>query len=105
MHLGEIYAYIPQVRVKGFSFPMLACDISAIDENLIGWRDELGGYDVHNLIHDVYAITRSKPLHPIFSIVKQFDPKVPSFSLSESQLSLGASQCDPPGLSPLPELN
>jgi len=99
MHLDEIHAFIPQVRVKGVSFPMLTCDISAIDEDLLGWRDQIRGYDVHNLIHDVYAITRSKPLHPIFSIVKQFDPNVSSY--------LSASQPNSPAysLNPMPELN
>ena len=73
-HLDELHGYVPQVKDEGFVFPMLVCDISGIDDNLIGWKDTVRGYSPHNLIDDVQAITQSKPLHPIFSTITQFDP-------------------------------
>eukprot|EP00566_Odontella_aurita_P015796 CAMPEP_0113596990 /NCGR_PEP_ID=MMETSP0015_2-20120614/40688_1 /TAXON_ID=2838 /ORGANISM="Odontella" /LENGTH=277 /DNA_ID=CAMNT_0000504657 /DNA_START=101 /DNA_END=934 /DNA_ORIENTATION=- /assembly_acc=CAM_ASM_000160 len=47
----EIFAYVPQLDFP--PFPMLACDVDDIDQNLIGWNDPHGSYDTHNLIFDV----------------------------------------------------
>lgn len=49
----EIFGYIPQVRVGGFPFPCLCCDIDSIDQSLIGWNDPTKSYDYYNLIFDV----------------------------------------------------
>ena len=67
--------YVPQIQMRGsgFLFPLLACDIEGIDENLIGWRDSQSGYEPHNLSRDVEAIIKSRKLRrPIFSIVRQW---------------------------------
>lgn len=76
----ELHAYIPQVRVPGFVFPLLACDISSngIDEDLIGWKDKDHGYAPHCLVDDVERITKSQMLHAIFSIVQQWKPPIPT---------------------------
>ena len=77
-HLEEVHGYIPQAKVKGFLFPLVACDITGINEDLMGWKDKHHGYTPHSLVNDVHTITGSKILHPIFSIVKQWDPILPS---------------------------
>lgn len=95
----ETFGYIPQLRVPGFHFPLLACDIDGIDVNLIGWRDPYTrrnvsrpheNYDDHNLIYDVPTHGMKRYRHaaleessktgsvienrPIFSIVKHWPP-------------------------------
>jgi hypothetical protein len=79
-HREELHGYIPQVRVPGFVFPLLACDISSngIDENLIGWKDKDHGYAPHSLVDDVERITRCQMLHDIFSIVQQWTSPMPT---------------------------
>ena len=72
IHLEEVHGYIPQAKVKGFTFPFLACDICGIDEDLVGWKDKHQGYRPHNLVNDAKTITASKILLPVFSIVKQW---------------------------------
>mmetsp|Transcript_17239 Transcript_17239/g.23946 ORF Transcript_17239/g.23946 Transcript_17239/m.23946 type:complete len:578 (-) Transcript_17239:207-1940(-) len=47
-----IGAYVPQVKKGGFNYPLLACDTSKIDTELLGWQDPDGSYDEHNLIFD-----------------------------------------------------
>ena len=74
-HREELHGYIPQASVPGFVFPLLACDISGIDEDLIGWKDKANGYGPHSLVEDVQRITGTQILHPIFSIVQQWNPK------------------------------
>ena len=54
--LPEIYGYVPQVKLFGSNYPALICDISTIDENLIGWSDPRFSYDRHNLIFDVPGV-------------------------------------------------
>mmetsp|Transcript_26866 Transcript_26866/g.41186 ORF Transcript_26866/g.41186 Transcript_26866/m.41186 type:complete len:253 (+) Transcript_26866:134-892(+) len=49
----EIFGYVPQIPVGGFPFPLLACDIDDVDQNLVGWNDRQNSYDIHNLIFDV----------------------------------------------------
>lgn len=49
----EIFAYVPQVKLKSLPFPLLACNVDNIDKALIGWNDPAHSYDVHNMIFDV----------------------------------------------------
>jgi hypothetical protein len=72
----EMHGYVPQVEVKEFTYPVLAADISGVDEDLVGWSDSRCGYDPHNLANDIQHIIGHQDLsYPIFSIVKQYDPK------------------------------
>jgi len=49
----EINAYVPQIIDPNLSFPILACDVDSIDQNLIGWNDPHRSYDFHNVLYDV----------------------------------------------------
>jgi hypothetical protein len=73
-HHADVHGFIPQVRVPGFVYPLLAADIAGVDEELIGWKDKSQGYDPYNLIHDIEQISKGKPDRPIFSIVQQYAP-------------------------------
>ncbi|KAL3924069.1 MAG: hypothetical protein SGILL_001273 [Bacillariaceae sp.] len=74
----EMHGYVPQVEAKEFTYPLLAADISGVDDDLIGWSDSRQGYDMNNMVHDIPHIIggddQSITSHPIFSIVKQYDP-------------------------------
>jgi len=50
----EIFGYIPSIKVPGFPYPLLACDLRGIqDMGLIGWSDPTSPYSEHNLVYDV----------------------------------------------------
>ena len=52
----KINGYVPQVRVPGYAFPLLMCDIDDIGVDLIGWEDHFNpqnAYDMNNMIFDV----------------------------------------------------
>jgi hypothetical protein len=78
-HRQEVHGYIPQVVVEGgFAHPLIACDISKVDKDLIGWNDHLQGFEKHNLVSDVRSILKGRePTKPVFSIVKHW-PNSPS---------------------------
>ena len=61
--LPEIYGYVPQVKLFGSNYPALICDISTIDENLIGWIDPAYSYDRHNMIFDVPGVRQKVMKH------------------------------------------
>ena len=52
-NVTEIFGYVPQIKLSNFSFPVLACNVDDIDQELIGWNDHRHSYDHHNLIFDV----------------------------------------------------
>jgi len=52
-NVAEISAYIPQIRIRAFPYPLLACDIDDMPDTLIGWTDTHNTYDIHNLIYDI----------------------------------------------------
>ena len=78
----EIDAYIPMMKVKGFSFPFLLCDVHDIDTNYVGWSDVHEGYKRHNLVNDVSAILarldrdlkKSNVVDLMFATVKEWSP-------------------------------
>ena len=90
-----MFAYVPQVKIKGFPYPFLTCNIDDIDHGLIGWGDEDRGYDDNNLVVDVplpsasqkeetSLNTESEPLldsepsrnsRPVYSPIKHYPTK------------------------------
>lgn len=51
--------YIPQVKIPGFAFPLLICDINDIDTRLIGWKNPRESYEHHSMIFDVHNIMKT----------------------------------------------
>ena len=101
----EINAYVPQIKIPGFAFPFLLCDIDNINDNHIGWCDPHTDYKNHNLVDDVSSILarhdvkldRSTSVARMFSIVKGWEgshtssllPTAPSNSLAGSSSDRG----------------
>ena len=86
-HREELHGYIPQTKIEGFVYPLLACDVGEIDEDILSWKDPHEGYLPHSLVEDVKTITGYTTTRPIFSIVKQWQTrpgKAPSSHTSES---------------------
>lgn len=74
-HRQEVHGYIPQVRDNAFPRPLLACDISQLSLDLIGWKGE-GGYAAHSLFEDAKSILQGRRLPPAaFSLVHYFPAK------------------------------
>lgn len=76
----EISAYIPQINVRAFPFPLIACSLKGVDRQFIGWNDRSDSNDDrHNMIYDVpYEGMEGQgdegASSPIFSIVKHWPP-------------------------------
>ena len=72
-HLFQVRGYIPQRKEPGFSHPLLTCDMTGVDEDLIGWRDNFRGYEYHSLFNDANHILGGRPVNHAFSIFKQWN--------------------------------
>lgn len=91
--LKEKFAYVPQIRVPQLTFPLIACDVSDIDDGLIGWSDPLHSHTYHNIIFDIPALSKgtikkvgerlkrrsildpNAPPTPIFSVISHWPPE------------------------------
>jgi hypothetical protein len=76
----EIEGYIPHVDIPGYEFPFLMCDITNIDDELIGWRGH-NAKDFDTLIYDVPQVLRRRKSkknlmaeNPAFSQVMHWPP-------------------------------
>jgi len=71
----QIKAYVPQVRNKSFSHPLIACDISSINVDHIGFSDPLHKHNFYCLEEDVKVLTRGiKTTDPKLSIIRHWPP-------------------------------
>jgi hypothetical protein len=68
----EIYGYVPQVEDYGFEYPLIACDISDINPELLSWSDpsSVFPFDEHNIMYDVPGLLDEVGDRHVFSIVK-----------------------------------
>jgi len=71
--VSEIKAYVPQVQVGGYVFPLLLCDVDGLKVEEIGWVDpyskkEENPYDKHNIIFDVPSVSARKMKERAISI-------------------------------------
>lgn len=48
-----IEAYIPQILIGSYAFPLLACNIDDVDQKYIGWNDPGTSYDEYNMLFDI----------------------------------------------------
>ena len=71
MQIEVVKSKIHRVKVTGADLNYIGS--ITIDEDLMDWKDETLGYSHHSLVDDVERITGSKILHPIFSIVQQWN--------------------------------
>jgi len=76
----EIEGYIPHVDIPGYAFPFLMCDISGIDDELVGWRG-VCEHKFDNLIDDMPQVLRRRKSkknllaeNPTFSQVMHWPP-------------------------------
>jgi hypothetical protein len=66
----DIFAYVPQVRLASDPFPVLLCDVSGIDHELIGWEDPDQSYEKHSAIYDLPGLKDES----IFSVIQHWPP-------------------------------
>ena len=69
----ERYGYVPRIKSPSFQYPLLACNISAIDPELVDWSDPSSSFpfDEHNLIFDVPDISEGSDKQ-VFSVIKSW---------------------------------
>jgi hypothetical protein len=69
--MKDLVAYIPQTRVAGSLYPLLFCNVSDLNYDLIGWEDHEDPLkDSHNVIYDIEGLANSSVDQSLFSIVK-----------------------------------
>lgn len=90
-NMREPYGYVPQVKSSKFQYPLLACDISAVESDFLDWSDPGTAYpfDKHNLIHDLPGLllspTRSTNSNKkLFSVMKTWQHRHRSKTLQHS---------------------
>eukprot|EP00586_Coscinodiscus_wailesii_P003443 CAMPEP_0172485718 /NCGR_PEP_ID=MMETSP1066-20121228/13867_1 /TAXON_ID=671091 /ORGANISM="Coscinodiscus wailesii, Strain CCMP2513" /LENGTH=987 /DNA_ID=CAMNT_0013251149 /DNA_START=47 /DNA_END=3010 /DNA_ORIENTATION=- len=74
----DIEAYIPEIRVSQIPFPLLACDISDIDTQFLGWEDPDRSFEFYNLLNDMERFLEDKEItggQVNFSTVKYWPPE------------------------------
>lgn len=70
----EIFGYVPQAVIPGALYPTLLCDVSEIDQELVGWDDPADREKItHNAIYDVPGLLNDTG--SLFSIVKHWPPE------------------------------
>lgn len=68
--IPSIYAYVPQAIVAGHLFPVLLCDVSDVNPEVIGWEDPQHSYEFHSAIYDLPELSK----RDVFSIIHQWHP-------------------------------
>mmetsp|Transcript_6684 Transcript_6684/g.12568 ORF Transcript_6684/g.12568 Transcript_6684/m.12568 type:complete len:411 (+) Transcript_6684:948-2180(+) len=75
----EVEGYIPHIRITGYEFPFLICDISNINDELLGWK-AYESNKFNNLVYDVPQVLRRRSKKNLsddnlmFSRVKHWPP-------------------------------
>lgn len=72
----SISAYVPQVASKVFSFPLLACCVEQIDDELLDWKDPDRPYSFYDLTKDAEVLLRGTDISQkvVFSQIKHWPP-------------------------------
>ena len=85
----DIHAYIPQIKIPGYQFPVLLCNVDGV-QRFVGWQNSKNpSYDNHNILFDVKTVKRNiiykrsssdltnsdaKHENKTFSVVKFWEP-------------------------------
>jgi len=69
----SIFAYVPQIEVPGFMFPLIACDITGIDGDHVYWRNPNRSHDYYSIVNDV-ADTTDNQEKMNYSVIKYYPP-------------------------------
>lgn len=87
----RISAYVPQVRHRNFSYPLIACDIHGINQAHIGWADPLRDYDFYNMSLDAANLSGKRPSSsPVLSVVNYWPPQCASMQGSLATTGYGS---------------
>jgi len=76
-----VCAYIPQVRSMNFAYPLLACDVDGLDEELFEWSDDDRPYSYYDLTRDAEELLRGSPItkdgsKTVFTRIRHWPPEV-----------------------------
>ena len=73
----SISAYVPQVQSVVFSYPLLACSIEGIDEELMDWTDPDRPYIFYDLTKDAEVLLRGMDVSSkvVFSQIAHWPPE------------------------------
>jgi hypothetical protein len=80
IHFSEVAsmsAFVPQVASKVFAYPLLACNIDNIDEELMDWTDPDRPYQFYDLTKDAEVLLRGLDVSKkvVFSQIAHWPPK------------------------------
>jgi len=64
----EIRAYIPQVKLYAYPFPLILCDLRDIDTDYIGWTSPRYPHAFYNIVNDIPSLKT----RPVFTVAKQW---------------------------------
>jgi hypothetical protein len=74
--VAAITCYIPQIESSVFSYPLLACNLDAIDRKLLGWTDPERPHDFYDITKDAEVLRRGMDMSNkvVFSQVAHWPP-------------------------------
>jgi len=78
-NVDVISAYIPQVRSDMFLYPLIACDVEHIDEDLFDWKDPDRDYIYYSVLTEAKQLLKDQPgasIDRVFSQVMHWPPGV-----------------------------
>ena len=73
----HVQAYIPQMRHRFFSYPLLACNASdVVEAHHMGWSDPFRSHAYYDMSQDVEFLLGGKKLsRPVLSMIGHWPPK------------------------------
>ena len=75
--MPSINTYVPQVASTVFSYPLFACNIDGIDEDLFDWTDPDRPHSYYDLTKDAEEVLRGLDISHkhVFSTLHHFPPE------------------------------
>lgn len=78
-NVDVISAYIPQVKNENFLYPLIACDVEHIDNELFDWNDPDRPFSYYSVVKDAKRLLANQPgasTEKVFSRVMHWPPGV-----------------------------